>query len=295
MFRKPGFEGLPAGQRVGSPASGGRRQATFNGTRYYVDKLIWLLETGALPTGPLLHGNGDNLDDRFPNLKEGRRRPAASVLTQRFLARANSRFQDAHDLSEVEYVDHDTPVRISCRIHGPFQRKPSSYLGSTHGCPRCCIEQYRRAVTKSTEAKRERKRATDRLYRRANKALYTAAVTRYYLRNRSKPEFVVALMCRNMLARVLHNTKRSKAARTEAALGYTFVEFKAHIEKQFEPWMTWENHGEWHVDHIYPVSRFIRDGVTDVRVINALSNLRPLAKLANLMKKDKLLAQALPR
>ena len=30
-----------------------------------------------------------------------------------------------------------------------------------------------------------------------------------------------------------------------------------HLEKQFEPWMSWDNYGKWwHVDHIIPVTKF---------------------------------------
>ena len=36
-------------------------------------------------------------------------------------------------------------------------------------------------------------------------------------------------------------------------LGCTIDEFKEHIEKQFIEGMTWENHGEWHIDHIIPI------------------------------------------
>ena len=38
--------------------------------------------------------------------------------------------------------------------------------------------------------------------------------------------------------------------------------------------MSWDNHGEWHVDHIKDVSTFDPD--TPPSVVNALINLRPL-------------------
>ena len=40
--------------------------------------------------------------------------------------------------------------------------------------------------------------------------------------------------------------------------------------------MTWENRGDWHIDHIKPMSLLIKEGVTCLRIINALSNLTPL-------------------
>jgi Protein of unknown function (DUF723) len=287
LYRNPA-PGLPAGQRLGCPNSGGKRQATFAGKRYQVDALIWLLETGAQPISGLSHKNGDNADDRFENLTEERRRPVMTGLVDAFIAKAKARFPEAgHDFSLVRYVNTATRVRIVCPKHGAFDRTPESYLTSSCGCPRCGVERHAASVTKSEEERRQ----TARRYREANRALYNGAARKYYLKNiHANPSFTVALACRNLLARVLHDTKRQQSNRTAAMLGYTFVEFKAHIERQFEPWMSWANHGEWHVDHIYPVSRFIRDGVTDVKVINALSNLRPLAKGANLSKKDRLVA-----
>jgi len=35
-----------------------------------------------------------------------------------------------------------------------------------------------------------------------------------------------------------------------------------------------ENYGEWHIDHIYPVSKFDKD--TPTNIVNALNNLQPL-------------------
>lgn len=97
------------------------------------------------------------------------------------------------------------------------------------------------------------------------------------------------LACRGMLRRVLLSTKKRKSAKTEAILGYTFAEFRAHIESRFESWMSWENYGEWHVDHVVPIRWFLRNGIRDPRVINALENLQPLRGCENLAKRDRLL------
>jgi hypothetical protein len=38
--------------------------------------------------------------------------------------------------------------------------------------------------------------------------------------------------------------------------------------------MSWENYGEWHIDHIKMVSEFDKD--TPVDIVNSLKNVRPL-------------------
>jgi len=39
-------------------------------------------------------------------------------------------------------------------------------------------------------------------------------------------------------------------------VGCTPEFFRGYIEGQFKPGMAWENHGEWHIDHIRPLSSF---------------------------------------
>ena len=65
-----------------------------------------------------------------------------------------------------------------------------------------------------------------------------------------------------------------KQGHTIDELGYSAVELKEHIEQQFTPGMTWENHGEWHIDHIKGVINF--DSDTNVNIVCALDNLQPL-------------------
>lgn len=70
----------------------------------------------------------------------------------------------------------------------------------------------------------------------------------------------------------------SKGGRSwEALVGYTTEQLKARLEALFEPGMTWENHGEWHVDHVVPVRAFEFAGPEDegFRRCWALDNLAP--------------------
>jgi hypothetical protein len=41
--------------------------------------------------------------------------------------------------------------------------------------------------------------------------------------------------------------------------------------------MSWNNYGEWHIDHIKMISTF--DKNADTKIVNSLENLRPLWKV----------------
>ena len=77
------------------------------------------------------------------------------------------------------------------------------------------------------------------------------------------------------------------------ALPYTSEELREHLEKQFEPWMNWENHGEWHIDHIYPQSKLPYDSLDhpNFQKCWALENLRPLDSIENIKKGNKVFTE----
>ena len=75
-----------------------------------------------------------------------------------------------------------------------------------------------------------------------------------YQKNRRLTDINFRLMG-NMRARIC-NVIQNKTTNTFACLGTTIDEFKKHLEKQFDVGMTWNNYGEWHVDHIVGVVFF---------------------------------------
>lgn len=103
---------------------------------------------------------------------------------------------------------------------------------------------------------------------------------KWQLEKSRTPKGKAASFMRKCLIRCLHNKRDS----TEKILGYRKKDLVDWIESQFLPGMTWANHGEWHIDHIVPISAFLDAGRTDVREINALSNLQPLWARDNLSK-----------
>jgi hypothetical protein len=78
-----------------------------------------------------------------------------------------------------------------------------------------------------------------------------------------------------------------KERRTFDLLGYTSQELRAHLERQFNGRMSWDNYGVfWHVDHIVPLALFRYETPEDpeFRAAWALPNLRPLWKIENIKK-----------
>ena len=84
----------------------------------------------------------------------------------------------------------------------------------------------------------------------------------------------ITLKWRQLLLKAISRMNDKKKDKTINLLGYTQYELKNHLESLFTEGMSWDNHGEWHIDHIKPVSKFDKD--THPSIVNALSNLQPL-------------------
>lgn len=164
-----------------------------------------------------------------------------------------------------------------------FGKRSSSSDGLQRQCRSCGSEAqkaYRarhpgraqESIRKWTVANREKRREIDRLKS---------------ARRRLRPE--VRLNNRISCA-VWRGLKDRKAGRTWAELvGYELRELTQHIERQFLKGMSWENMGEWHIDHITPLSSFSFTEAhdADFKRAWALPNLRPLWAVDNVEKSDK--------
>ena len=91
------------------------------------------------------------------------------------------------------------------------------------------------------------------------------------------------IFLRGSLNRMLGNWKGGRK-KMEKLHGYTFEQLVTRIEFQFKDGMSWDNRSEWHIDHKKPIARFLEQGVTDPKIVNALSNLRPMWASENLSK-----------
>jgi len=92
----------------------------------------------------------------------------------------------------------------------------------------------------------------------------------------------------NIRRRVLLALKGShKAKPTIKLLGCTIEELWQHFESKFQPGMTRENHGKWHVDHIKPCASFDLTDPKQQEECFHYTNLQPLWAEQNLKKGKK--------
>jgi hypothetical protein len=116
---------------------------------------------------------------------------------------------------------------------------------------------------------------------------------KYRLGHSKDPHFKLRKNLRERLRNALLGRARKGSAVGD--LGCSIQELKIHLEKLFLSGMSWENYGEWHIDHIKPLSSYnltVREQLLDAC---HYTNLQPLWATDNLRKSDKLTLEALWR
>lgn len=93
------------------------------------------------------------------------------------------------------------------------------------------------------------------------------------------------LRCRLRKYLITHNI--TKKNRTFDVVGCTPEFLKEYLEKQFRDGMNWENRGEWHIDHIIPLSSATSE--EELYKLCHYTNLQPLWAEENLRKGNKIL------
>jgi len=90
---------------------------------------------------------------------------------------------------------------------------------------------------------------------------------------------------RSRTSNAFSKTRWNKNGSNEDMLGCSYREAYNHIEKQFKEGMSWDNQGEWHIDHIIPLAS--ANSKEELIILCNYRNLQPLWAEDNLSKGKK--------
>jgi hypothetical protein len=133
-----------------------------------------------------------------------------------------------------------------------------------------------------SERRKERAKVDEEYRKKINRKRVIRIIKKY----KSDPIFNFKKKLRKRIGEAFKNKGFSKTSKTREILGAEWKVIKEYFEKRFQEGMTWENHGEWHIDHILPIST--ATSPEDVIRLNHYTNLQPLWAEDNIKKSDTL-------
>jgi hypothetical protein len=185
-------------------------------------------------------------------------------------------------IAGTSYVSHDEAMEFKLSRYYEGMVCKNGHRSERSTANRQCCEC---SILNATKPDRQAKKNQYYLANRSH--LISLGVERQRERYNESPEYKAAVSARNMLKRVLRKGKREKHGGSYEMLGYDRDQLMDHMSSLFTEGMSWDNYGEWHIDHIVPVSLMFEYGVTEPNLVNALDNLQPLWAEDNLKKSNK--------
>lgn len=148
-------------------------------------------------------------------------------------------------------------------------------------------------------SKNEKTKQYQKEYRLKNKEKIKQVISKWYYDNKERhlhkttqnkkikknidPSFKIADYVRSRILSALKKQRINKNNKTLELIGCSFKQYKQHLESQFKPEMTWENHGEiWEIDHIKPCSSFDLTDIEQQKQCFHYTNTQPLFKTTSI-------------
>lgn len=107
-----------------------------------------------------------------------------------------------------------------------------------------------------------------------------------YFSQRAKEdiEFRIIKNLRTRLYTWFARTGEKKNTSIKSLVGCSKKYLVKYLENKFKSGMTWKNYGEWHIDHIKPLSKFNIKDQKEIEIAMHYTNLQPLWAPENLSK-----------
>ncbi len=114
------------------------------------------------------------------------------------------------------------------------------------------------------------------------KSILIAGRKRFFEKHRQNPHWRMIKNLRSRCRTILKG--KGTSASSMKLLGCDKNTLRQHLESRFQLGMTWENYGEWHIDHIKPISKFDLIQPLAQKQCFHYTNLQPLWAKDNLSK-----------
>jgi hypothetical protein len=191
----------------------------------------------------------------------------------------------------------------TCGLHKPFTEyyiDRKSKDGYCYSCKTCTKEKNNKWRERNKEHLKtyrknlyalnsEEAKKLVKLWRSENRDRFNSYRREYKKSKREKdPFFKLRQTLSNRTTTAFKLKGWSKNSKTQEMLGADYKTVMNHIESRFKKGMTWDNQGEWHIDHIIPLS----SAKTEQELIELChyTNLQPLWAEENMSKGDKIIA-----
>lgn len=175
-------------------------------------------------------------------------------------------------------IEEKKCIRCEKLKHSSLFHKKSASSDGLHSYCKDCIREYNK---ENAEWAAIRKR---RYYLNNRKKINDYCVKYARERQSYDPLYKFNKSIRKLIARAIKNTGSKKKSKTSDILGLTPKKFRLYLEGKFKGGMSWQNYGEWHIDHIIPMSS-AKDEF-EAEILNHHLNLQPMWAEDNLKKSD---------
>jgi len=107
-----------------------------------------------------------------------------------------------------------------------------------------------------------------------------------YQKMKTDPIKYLQMLVRRRIRGIFIQKNLKKKLTCESIVGCSYLELKIYLESKFQTNMSWENQGDWHIDHVIPLS----SAQTEEKIYNLChyTNLQPLWAEDNLKKGSKI-------
>ena len=145
------------------------------------------------------------------------------------------------------------------------------------------MKEYRLLHGKEIDKKQWQQRKNDEKYK-LKQAIYRRKFE--IVKRKTDINFKLKQNISRRIRELLKNFGTIKSQSSINYVGCDLKDLRNHLESTFQNGMTWENYGEWHIDHIIPCSAWNLENENEQKLCFYYKNLQALWAIDNIIKKD---------